>query len=710
MMVSDRVRTLLGGVSLERGLESTRSLRKWVVLGLAIGVVAGLGAVVFYSALEWATKLLIGGIAGYHPPKPAGEGQAVVQAIRHRWLIPVVTTLGALIGNLIVFRFAPEAEGHGTDAAIDSFHHKGGQVRPRIPPIKLLASAITIGSGGSGGREGPAAQISAGFGSLLATWMRLETRDRRIAVATGMGAGIGAIFRAPLGGAVMAAEILYLHDLEVEALIPSLIASITGYSIFGAFFGWSPVFGNQTGLTFNHPIQLGYYAILGVCCGLIGLLYARAFHGTRHRFHRLRLPDWFKPGIGGLAVGLMGMVIPQALHTGYGWVQVSMSRDIYTLPLWVILILPFAKILSTSLSIGSGGSGGIFGPGMVIGGMVGAAFWRLAAGHLPGLPATPAPFVIVAMMALFGGIAHAPLAVMLMVAEMTGNLSLLAPAMVAVGLSYLIVGDATIYTSQLPSRADSPAHRYRYSFPLLSSLSVADAMQRDSLPMTPAMPIVQAHGRLEAAGMSGAPVIGPDGTVAGVITLRDIGDVPPEQWSAMTVAMVMSREPVTIAPDDGLDDVLEELASHQVSWMPVVDGAQKLVGMVTARGISRAYRGALTSGVRRLDAIAAGTAVLELTVAPGAPVAGKTLATAGLPRGVLAISLQRQGVTIVPRGETELRPGDVVAVITDPVHEERVRASFLGLSPVSTRPSVASARRDGLSIPEIGPLAGEDLS
>ena len=207
----------------------------------------------FYTALEWATKLLIGGIAGYYPPKPAGEGATVVQAIRHRWLIPVVTTLGALIGNLIVFSFAPEAEGHGTDAAIDSFHHKGGQVRPRIPPIKLIASAITIGSGGSGGREGPAAQISAGFGSLLATWMRLDTRDRRIAVATGMGAGIGAIFRAPLGGAVMAAEILYLHDLEVEALIPSLIASITGYSIFGAFFGWSPVFGNQTGLDLQPP-------------------------------------------------------------------------------------------------------------------------------------------------------------------------------------------------------------------------------------------------------------------------------------------------------------------------------------------------------------------------------------------------------------------------------------------------------------------------
>ncbi len=669
------------GGSLGRGVESTRALRKWVVLGLAIGVIAGLGAVLFYTALEWATKLLIGGIAGYYPPKPAGEGTTVVQAIRHRWLIPVVTTLGALFGNLLVFKFAPEAEGHGTDAAIDSFHHKGGQVRPRIPPIKLIASAITIGSGGSGGREGPAAQISAGFGSLLATWMRLDTRDRRIAVATGMGAGIGAIFRAPLGGAVMAAEILYLHDLEVEALIPSLIASITGYSIFGAFYGWSPVFGNQISFAFNHPIQLLYYAALGICCGLIGLLYARAFHGARHQVHRLRLPDWVKPGIGGLAVGLLGMIVPQALHTGYGWVQVSMSLDIYTLPLWIILVLPFAKILFTSLSIGSGGSGGIFGPGMVIGGMVGAAFWRLAAGHLPGLPQTPAPFVIVAMMALFGGIAHAPLAVMLMVAEMTGNLSLLGPAMVAVGLSYLIVGDATIYTSQLPSRADSPAHRYRYSFPLLSSLRVGEAMTRGPLSLTPDATVAQAEHALTREGLRGAPVVAAGGVLVGVLTHADIVHIPAEERATHLVSSAMTADPVTALATEGLDDALEDLATTHVPWMPVVDAERHLLGVVTASNITTAYRDALTSGVRRLDALAAETALLEVTVARGARVAGQTLAVARLPRGVLVVSLRREGMTVVPRGDTELRPGDVVTVVVDPKQEGEVRAYFIEPTP-----------------------------
>jgi len=665
---------VIESASWNRGLENTRTLRKWVFLGVTIGIVAGLGAVVFFTALDWATKLLISGIAGYTPPKAAGEGETVVSAIRHRWLIPVVTTLGALIGNLLVFRFAPEAEGHGTDAAIDSFHHKGGAMRARVPPIKLIASAITIGSGGSGGREGPAAQISAGFGSLLATWLHLDTRDRRIAVAVGMGAGIGAIFRAPLGGAVMAAEILYLHDLEVEALIPSLIASITGYSIFGTFEGWSPVFGNQTALAFTQPAQLLYYIVIGVVCGLVGLLYARSFHGFRHAFHRLALPDWLKPGIGGLAVGLLGMAIPEALHTGYGWVQLSMTQAIFTLPLWLVLVLPFAKILFTSFSIGSGGSGGIFGPGMVIGGMVGAAVWRLAEGHLPGLPPTPAPFVIVAMMALFGGIAHAPLAVMLMVAEMTGNLSLLAPAMIAVGLAYLIVGDTTIYTSQLPSRAESPAHRYRYAFPLLSSLTVNEAMTRRPLTFSPDTPIGEAAHTLEQVNSSGAPVVAGDGKLLGVLTLADCARV--SEGAEARVADVMMREAITVPLGTPLDDAMEELTEHRVSWLPVLDAAGQVQGVVTAADITRAYRTASVSGARRLNAFAKGTNVFEFTVQGDATVAGKTLATADLPPGTLVVAIVRDGVTLVPQGTAMLLPGDVVTVVSDPHAQAQVRAMF----------------------------------
>ena len=296
---------------------------------------------------------------------------------------------------------------------------------------------------------------------------------------------------------MLAAEILYKHDLEVEAVIPALIASIIGYSVFGAWSGWNPIFVTHGSLAFTSPPQLLYYVVLGLLCGLIGLLHARGFYGITHRFHRLRLPKWVKAGIGGLLVGLIGLVLPQALGMGYGWVQVSMGPGLLSLPLWVILALPFAKILTTGLSIGSGGSGGIFGPGMVIGAMVGASVWRLCYHVLPGVPDTPGPFVIVGMMALFGGIAHAPLAVMLMVAEMTGNLSMLAPAMIAVGISSIVVGDATIYTSQVPSRADSPAHRLQLSFPLLSTLAVRQAMTPPPLQLSPQQSVEEAEQLLD---------------------------------------------------------------------------------------------------------------------------------------------------------------------------------------------------------------------
>lgn len=437
---------------------------------------------------------------------------------------------------------------------------------------------------------------------MLGDLLKLEANERRILVAAGIGAGIGAIFRAPLGGAVLAAEILYLRDLEVGALLPGLIASIIGYSIFGSWAGFEPIFGSQPGLGFSHPIELVYYALLGIICGVVGILYAKVFYGTTDFFRdRVPLPRWAKPAIGGLLVGLLGLVIPGVLSTGYDWVQMGMDDRVLGIPLWMILLLPFAKILATSLSIGSGGSGGIFGPGMVIGGMVGAAFWRLAYPILPGMPAGPAPFTIIAMMALFGGIAHAPLAVMLMVAEMTGNLSLLAPAMIAVGLASLVCGDRTIYTSQLPTRADSPAHRFQFSFPLLTTLTVREAMEPSPLLLRPDVPIAEAEERLMADHLSGAPVVADDERLLGVATLADIERAAPAEGNPVPVQAIMTRTPVTIEPEAGLDLALEKLATHRISWMPVVEGLEPVViGTISAADINRHYRLALKRSGRKM--------------------------------------------------------------------------------------------------------------
>ena len=440
------------------GVESTRFLAKWLLFGSIIGISSGIAAIILSLSIDIATKLLLGNIVGYAPPQAKGEGITQLIPITHLWFLPLVTILGGLISGLLVFTFAPDAEGHGTDAVIDAIHHKNGRINARVPLVKLVASAINIGSGASSGREGPVAQIGAGLGSVIGKLFHFTPEDRRIAVTIGMGAGIGAIFKAPLGGALLAAEILYLHDMEIEIFIPAIIASTIGYTVYSFFFGFTPIFGNLQIAALQSPIQLVYYAVLGVCAGLVGIAYTSSFYGINGFFHRVKLPRWVKPAIGGLAVGLIGLVFPQILGISYGWVQLFMdSKFLLTVPLWVLLCLPFAKIIATGLSLGSGGSGGTHGPGMVIGGFLGAFLWS-SMHSLPFMPQQPAVFVIVCMMALFGSVAHTPIAVMVMLAEMTGSLSLLAPAMIALSISLTIVGNHTIFRSQLLNRMHSPLH------------------------------------------------------------------------------------------------------------------------------------------------------------------------------------------------------------------------------------------------------------
>jgi CIC family chloride channel protein len=299
---------------------------------------------------------------------------------------------------------------------------------------------------------------------------------------------------------------------------------------------------------------------------------------------------------------------------GYGWVQISMGSGLLSLPLWVIVLLPFAKILTTGLSIGSGGSGGIFGPGMVIGGMTGALLWRLCYHVLPGLPATPGPFVIVGMMALFGGIAHAPLAVMLMVAEMTGNLSLLAPAMIAVSLSSLIVGETSIYSSQLDSRADSPAHRFQFTFPLLATLQVRQAMVPVRVQLRENQTVAQAARLLAESDLRGAPVLSEQETLEGVLTQTDIDRLPSTERDQHSVQEIMKQNALTIHAEESLDAALEELTTNRVSWAPVVEAKtlaqdRQIIGVISIPQMVQLYRKTLAKASHRMQGLAEETAM-----------------------------------------------------------------------------------------------------
>jgi CIC family chloride channel protein len=562
-------------------------LRKWVILGVLIGVVAGLGAILFFSAIDWSTRLFLGGIADLRPPLPRGEGTPAVSSAGRLWLLPLVTTLGGIISGVIVFSLAPEAEGHGTDAAIDAFHERAGKIRARIPPIKLLASAITIGSGGSAGREGPTAQIAAGFGSWLGDIFNLSPHDRRIATAVGVGAGIGAIFKAPLGGAILSAEILYIRDFELGALVPGFIASTIGYSIFAGWSGWTPVFGEGLGLRFAQPMSLGWYALLGVIAGLVGIGYARTFYGVRDLFRRVRIPSHLKPAIGGLAVGLIGLAFPQVLSVGYGWLQLAIEGNTAELAVGTMLALVALKIVATSFSIGSGGSGGVFAPGLFIGGMVGGGMWGLLHGHAPWMPDVPAPFVIVGMMALFGGVAKAPIAVILMVAEMTNEFSMIVPAMIATTLAYLVTGNIRIYENQVRTRADSPAHRGEYAIPLVQAVTVAEAMRTNIITASPIESIAEAEERMKRHGRRGLPVVD-NGRLVGMFTTTDA--LGARQEGKAQVGDAMSTELVVAYPSDSLHTALQRMTRSGVSRLPVVERERpnELIGILTTRDLAAA--------------------------------------------------------------------------------------------------------------------------
>lgn len=674
-----------------RWLAGTSYLQKWLVLGLLIGTMAGVGAVVFYEALVACTHFFLGTLAGYQVPTPAGEGSHAASASFARpWALPLVVGLGALLGAILVVRFAPEAEGHGTDAAISAVHHNPRGIRFRAVIVKIVASALTIGSGGSGGREGPTGQISAGFASLLARELDLSPADARIAVVTGIGSGIGAIFGAPLGGAVLATEILYRDDFDAEALLPSFVASLVGYIIFGAVVGFTPLFGFAGSYHFSNPTHLLWFALIGVLGGLIGLLYAKSFYGIADLFGRMALPRWVKPAIGGVIVGLIALAIPEVLGTGYGWIQQGLGRQLLGLPLWIVLILPFARILATGLSIGSGGSGGIFGPGMVIGAFIGASVWRLFEPVVPSMGHNPAPYVIVGMMCCFGGISRAPLAVMLMVAEMTGSLSILGPAMIAVGLAWFIVrrSDDTIYRSQLRTRADAPAQRLLIGMPVLADVPVRQAMAPPRLVITGGTSIDIAHGQLISHGLRGAPVVDEEGRFEGTISLQRLETNNVVREHRLESFVDVSAP--TVSESAHLDVAVEAMATSAQHWVPVLDVERKVVGTVATSDVVRGYRLGLLASLQRVNAEGDVGDSDRVHITAGSPLAGQPLSKAALPASVIVTTIQRDRDLVVPTGGTVLEAGDELILIGSSSDIKAIRSLASGANGNSVTPSSPS--------------------
>jgi CIC family chloride channel protein len=432
--------------------------QRLIVDAALLGVAGAAAAQVFTYLLRGASWLFQELLAGYRPPGLPDEGGVLREVVGSHglWLVPLVVALGGLIVGFLVQRLAPETEGHGTDTVVQAFHRADGALRARVTPIKLLGSAITIGSGGSAGREGPIALAAAGVGSWYATATGRTGAERRLLLLVGMAAGIAAIFRSPVGAALFAIEVLYA-DMEFEsgALLMAVLASVVAYALNGFFVGWRPLFRVPGHLTLSQPLDNGWYLALGVGAGVVAAVMPVVFYGTRDAFHWLKIPPEAKPALGGLLMGALALVVPQVIGGGYGWMQEAIDGR---LAAGTLLALVFAKPVAMSLTISSGGSGGVFAPTLFVGAMLGGLLASLT--HLPA-----APFVIVGTAAVFAGAARVPVASLMMVTEMTGGYTLLVPAALAVMVSYLVqrrlsarFKSQSLYDAQVATRADSPAH------------------------------------------------------------------------------------------------------------------------------------------------------------------------------------------------------------------------------------------------------------
>lgn len=548
-----------------------------------VGFLGAFAALAFDALVELAQHLMLEGIAGYSPPQVGVlEPSSQMPSGVHRWWLPVVTTLGGLLSGWLVFRFAPEAEGHGTDAAIAAYHQRAGEVRSRIPFIKAVASALTIGSGGVAGREGPTAQIAVGLGTIFGRVLGLRGQQKRLLLLASMAAGLAAMFRAPLGMAIFSVEILYSGMVfESEALIYTVIAAVTSYAVYGVFAGWSHLFEIPTALVFREPTALLGFLVLGLCAGLLGAVLPSMLYRTRAFFLKLPGPAMLKPAMGGLLVGLVAVAFPPVLGTGYGWVELAMAGR---LSLATVLLLLLLKGPTMALTIGSGGSGGVFAPTVTLGAMLGAAVGIGVQQLMPGIDMPLAAYVVVGMAAVFSGAARTPISTLIMVAEMTGGYGLIVPAMLANIVSFIVQRALThgspfptLYQSQVESREDSPLHRsvlVRRALEMLDDEPVDVAGLR--LPrLISLLRFGEPIAIQEGAGVLASVHVAPGSELDDTTVEEAFGKVD----GATAVAVLRGQE--TLVPR-GATTIL---AGDQVLVVATPEGHKTLVGLAAARGV-----------------------------------------------------------------------------------------------------------------------------
>jgi CIC family chloride channel protein len=577
-----RLRGRVGAVRelLSRAL--ARGSRGMLALSLLVGAGAGLGAVAFRYMILGFTYTFTGHrdySAAGHATNPLLPGLGI-------WFVVLAPVIGGLIYGPLVSRFAPEARGHGVPEVMLAVNRQGGRMRPQVPIVKSLASALCIGSGGSVGREGPIVQIGSALGSVLGQLARVTESQLRLLVACGAAAGISATFNAPIAGVFFALELI-LRNFDSESFGFVVLSSVTADAIGRAAFGSHP-FLTLPGFTFTSPLELVLYAGLGVLAVGVGVTFIRVLYVGEDLADRLwRGPSWLRPAAGGILLGLLLLVVPQMYGVGYPVLERAVGGQYVILALLGLLA---AKILATSLTMWIGGSGGVFAPSLFMGAMLGSAYGAVAHHFMPGLAAAAGAYGLVGMGAVFAATARAPITGLIIIFELTGDYRIILPLMcaivVATALSNQITKD-TIYTLKLRRRGidiDAPRTPSR-----MAQITVAEAMDQAPEPLTTDQPLRQIVARFAAERTDSLPVIADDGSLAGIIAASDVELALGHRTDGTTRGAALTHAVPCLGASDSLEDAVQALASTDAEGVPVINQNDQLVGWITHRRVLRAY-------------------------------------------------------------------------------------------------------------------------
>lgn len=556
------------------------NLRKWVTVltfSVLAGIVGGLGAVFFRVLIGWTHRVFFGVILPHISFYYHGHNLGYI-------LLPA---LGSLIIAPII-KFCPAIKGNGIPEVIEAVVFRRGHISGQFSILKIVATAVTIGSGGSVGREGPIGFIGASLSSLIGHYFKLKPEMRKLITTCGLAAGIAGTFNTPLAGAMFALEVVYMGAFSMN-LVPIFLAAVTGNAVTLAFLGQAFEVPIPPGLGHALP-ELLFFSFLGLFLGLLAAAYAKTLYALMGRLDELNVPTTVKLALGGIGVGFIGMFFPNygIFGIGYGGMEMAMAGKIGVA---LLLTLALAKMMATLLTISSGHSGGIFAPSLYVGAMFGAAFGKVLSLLFPGLGISPAAYALAGMAAFFSGMTQAPLTQILMVTELTRSYSLLPAVMTSATLSFLtarfLLGGDSIYTLKLRKKG---LHVKTGRPVVLEMISVGEIMTTKPVFIYEWNSLFDVEHLVAETGHDCFPVLNKNGEVVGIVGVKDFLKKP-SNLKKLPVKRFLRKEYAVTYPSETAEDAFEKLMATDQNLLPVVGGPEnrKLVGVITKRDIYKAY-------------------------------------------------------------------------------------------------------------------------